>query len=130
MGNIQYTTKQIRELSKNEYVEKVSEKYISFTKECKILFIQKQKTWMFYRDIFKTFKFPEYIVNSKLPERCSQRWQRTFKEHGFLWFTQSKWRPKIERKDTSKMTLEEENEYLRAEVAYLKEIHKLSWKYP
>lgn len=118
-----YNAQQIQELSSNIYVEKCSKRYITFTKECKLEFIKLHKQWEFYRDIFTRFGFPEYIVRSQLPERCSQRWRKLFTEQWVLWFSKKKWRSKKDKKDISKMSLEEQNEYLRAEVAYLRKLY-------
>lgn len=128
MAKQYYTDIQVQELSNNKYVEKCSKKYITFTKDCKIEFLKLSQERIFYRDIFKILWFPDYIVQSKIPERSYNRWKRNLQN----WILESKkGRKKKEKTDISKMTLEEQNEYLRAEVAYLKELHKqIYWHYP
>lgn len=122
-----YTDEQIQELLTNKYVEKCSKKYITFTKACKIEFLKRSQERMFYRDIFKILWFPDYIVNSKIPERSYNRWKRNLQN----WIIESKkWRKK-KNIDITTMTLQEQNEYLKAEVAFLKELHKqVYWHYP
>jgi hypothetical protein len=88
--------------------------------------------WIFYREIFKIFWFPEYVVNSKVPERSYTRWKNLLKNKWLHWLVGvKKWRPLKEKIDINKMTLEEQNVYFKTENAYLKEIHKkVYWHYP
>lgn len=124
MAGIQYNDEQVQELQKNKYVKFVTNKYITFTLECKLEFLSLVREWVFYRDIFKSFGFGEYIVNSPLPERCFQRWKR--KE--MSWNIESKkWRQKKNIIDIENMSIEEQNKYLRTENAYLKELHKMKY---
>jgi hypothetical protein len=81
------------------------------------------------KEIFIKFWFPEYIINSDIPSNSLARWKRLNKK----WIIEeNKWRPKKdENLDFSKMTLQEQNEYLRIENLYLKELHKqIYWEYP
>lgn len=124
MAKIQYTEHQIYELQKNKYVKSVTEKYITFTHECKEEFIKQTKEWLFYRDIFRVFQFPEYIIHSELPRNCFQRWTKKDKTGNL---EGKKWRPKKKGIDIENMSIEEQNEYLRTENAYLKELHKMKY---
>lgn len=126
MAEVKYNSEQIAELLANKYVKSCTSKNISFTKECKIEVIKQWKKWIFYREIFKNLWFPEYIINSKIPERSYNRWKRNNKK----WeIEMKKWRPKKEKIDFNNMTLEQENEYLKAKLAYYQEIKKYldSW---
>ena len=69
MPKIIYTQKQINEIETNKYVEKCTPKQIRFTNEFKIEILKLVDKWFFYRDIFKTLWFPEYVVKLKVPER-------------------------------------------------------------
>jgi hypothetical protein len=124
MAATQYTNKQIQELQRNKYVKSVTSKYITFTLECKIEFLRLANEWMFYRDIFALFGFGEYIVNSSLPQNCFQRWKRKEISWNIEW---KRWRQKKNITDFDSMSIEEQNEYLRAENAYLKELHKMKY---
>ena len=128
MAEIKYTTEQIQELLNNKYVKSCTNKNISFTKEFKIRVMELWKQWLFYRDIFQKLWFPEYIINSKLPESSYSRWKRNL----INWeIEQKKWRKKKEKFDITKMSKDEELEYLRHKVAYLEELKKLvDWGYP
>lgn len=128
MTNIAYSKKQIKELLNNPYVEKCSEKYITYTAECKIEFLKLSKQWLFYREIFRKLWFPSYIVNSKIPERAYNRWKKYLENWIFEWKKKSN---KKERVNFEAMTIEEQVEYLKTENAYLKEFNKtIYWHYP
>lgn len=127
MAEIKYNTEQIKELLNNKYVKNCTPKNITFTKECKIEVLKQWKEWIFYRDIFRNIWFPEYIVNSKIPERSYNRWKRNDKK----WVIENKkWRKKTEY-DPSKMTKDEYIEYLEMKLAIVEELKKIdSWNYP
>lgn len=122
MQQIKYNKIQIIELKENIYVKNVTEKHIVFTKEFKVEVLKLSSKWMFYREIFNKLWFPDYIVNSPIPESCYTRWKNNLKTWSIEWI---KWRPKKEKLDFNNMTLEEENSYLKAKIAYLEEVEKL-----
>lgn len=126
MALIKYNETQIEELKKNKYVKSVTNKNINFTLECKLEVLRLSKKWIFYRDIFKKLWFPEYIVNSKIPERNYNRWKTKSKSWSI---EDKKWRPKKEKIDFNNMTLEQENEYLRTKLALYEELadYMKSW---
>ena len=128
MAEIKYSEEQIKELLNNKYVKSCTNKNITFTKECKIEVVKEWKKWIFYREIFKNLWFPEYIINSKIPERSYNRWKNNDKR----WVIElKKWRHKKEKIDFNNMTLEQENEYLKAKLALVEELKNLNnWKYP
>ena len=132
MSKIDYTPAQIIELESNKYVEKCTPKQIRFTNECKVAVLKLAEQWFFYRDIFTSFDFPEYVVNSKVPWISYTRWKNIKKKSGLIWLIWAKkWRPVKEKIDLSKMNLREKNTYLNAKVAYLEELHKTAyWHYP
>jgi len=132
MAEIKYTEEQIKELESNKYVEKCTGKQIRFTNECKIEVLKMTDKWMFYREVFHKLGFPEYVVFSKVPWISYTRWKNIRNKNGLIWLIGTKkWRPIKEKKDISKMTLEEKNTYLETENAYLKELHKTAYgKYP
>jgi hypothetical protein len=132
MTKIIYTDSQRQEIERNQYVEKCTSKQIRFTNECKIEVLKLADQWFFYRDIFKSFDFPEYVVNSKVPERSYTRWKNIKKTSGLIWLIWSKkWRPVKEKVDMNKMNKDEQVEYLKTKVAYLEELHKSAyWNYP
>ena len=132
MTKIIYTDSQRQEIERNQYVEKCTSKQIRFTNECKIEVLKLADQWFFYRDIFKSFDFPKYVVNSKVPERSYTRWKNIKKTSGLIWLIWAKkWRPVKEKVDITKMNKDEQVEYLKTKVAYLEELHKSAyWNYP
>ena len=96
MAEIKYNKAQIKELKWIKYVKSVTSKNINFTLEYKLEVLKLSKEWLFYRDIFKKLWFPEYIVNSKIPERSFNRWNNKSKN----WNVEDKkWRPKSKKID-------------------------------
>ena len=82
MAGIKYTQAQIKELKANKYVKNVTQKSITFSLECKIEVLKLNKKWLFYTEIFKKLWFPEYIINSKIPQRSFHRWN--YKNNNWL----------------------------------------------
>lgn len=127
MRLIKYNETQIEELKKNKYVKSVTNKNINFTLECKLEVVKLSKRWMFYKDIFKKLWFPEYVINSNIPQECNKRWKRNINKKWVI--EERKWRTKKEKIDFDNMTLEQENEYLRAKLALYEEFadYMKSW---
>ena len=132
MSNREYTREQILELLSNENVKDCSSKYITFTDAFKVKALELDNKWIYHRKIFEDSGFPEYIYHSKTPKISLGNWRHKLKNKWLSWLVQTKkWRKKKQKIDIAKMTLEEQNEYLRTENAYLKELHKtVYWHYP
>jgi len=132
MSKQEYTKEQIQELVSNSCIKTCSSKYITFNDDFKLLALDLDKKWMIHRDIFRKFWFPEYIINSKIPEKSLKNWRYNAKHKWIesLKNTQ-KWRKKKEKFDVSKMNKDEELEYLRTKIAILEELKNfLDWGYP
>lgn len=124
MSHKKYSSHQIEELLWNEYVKSCTEKYITFTDAFKIYCLKQNNQWIYYRDIFRNAGFPEYIIQWAVPKESMWNWKHAFRKQWWQWIiSKKKGRKKKEKKDISKMSLEEQNEYLRAEVAYLRELY-------
>ncbi len=132
-----YNTVQIEEILNNPYVLRCGEKWITFTKKCKIESVQLWNNWFSTKEIFKKFNFPEYILDSQIPKNAICRWNKQYikywkdafweitKRWRKLWF---KWKKKI---NLNNLTDKEKIEYLKTEVVYLKELYKEKhWFYP
>ena len=132
MAGIKYSKKQVEELLKNKYVKDCTQKYISFTDEFKIKVLELDNKWIYHRKIFQELWFPEYICISDVVNRTLRNLRHNVKTKWKDFLLESKkWRKKVENADINKMTLLEQNEYLKTENAVLKEIYKLKyWKYP
>ena len=132
MAEIKYNQDQINELKTIKYVKNVTNKNITFTTEFKYELIKLSKRWLFYKNIFKKLWFPEYICISDVVNRTLRNLRHNVKTKWKDFLLESKkWRKKVENVDINKMTLLEQNEYLKTENAVLKEMYKLKyWKYP
>ena len=129
MTEIKYNKEQIKEIKSNFSVKNCTEKHIVFTKKFKLDAVKLAKEYISAKNIFKQFWFPEYLINSDIPSSSIARWKTLAKK----WIVEEKkWRPKKEENlDYSKMNIKEQNEYLRTENLYLKELHKqIYWEYP
>ena len=125
MSNREYTGEQISELLSNKNVKDCSPKYITFTDAFKMKASELDSKWIYPRKIFEDFGFPEYICRSEVPKISLGNWRYKLKNKWLSWLIQTKkGRKKKEKTDTAKMTLEEQNEHLRTENTYLKELHK------
>jgi hypothetical protein len=113
-------------------VKNCSPKYITFTDAFKLKALELDSKWVYHRKIFEDFGFPEYIYRSKIPKNSLCNWRHKLKNKWLSWLVQTKkWRKKKEKIDIALMSLEEQNEHLRIENAYLKELHKtVYWHYP
>lgn len=131
MAKIKYSIEQTQELQENKYVKKCSNKNITFTKECKEKSVELWNKWLTTKEIFEELKFPKYIIKSEIPAKSLNRWRESIEK----WRIESKrWRKKWHKIKTIKFeefTDKEKIEYLQAENAYLKELHKqIYWHYP
>ncbi len=122
MAKIKYTESQIQELINNEYINWCSNKSITFTKECKIKAVKlRLEKLLSCKEVFRELWFPEYIINTDIPNASLNRWIK----NNHKWKIDLKrWRKRKEI-DISKMTKDEELEYLRTKVAVLEELKKL-----
>lgn len=132
MAGIKYSNEQIEELLNNKYVKDCTSKYITFTDKFKTEVLALDNKWIYHREIFKSFWFPEYIVKSNVVERSLWNWRHKFKNKWLYGLIDTKkWRKKNENIDFTKMLPEEKIKYLETENAFLKEMYKLKhWKYP
>lgn len=132
MAGIKYSKKQIDELLKNKYIKDCTSKYISFTDEFKIKVLDLDSKWVYHRKIFKELWFPEYICISNVVNRTLRNLRHNVKTKWKDFLLESKkWKKKKESIDINKMSIWEQNEYLKTENAILKEMYKLKhWKYP
>lgn len=122
MAEIKYTKEQVMELLKNTYIKSCTNKNISFTKEFKIELLKQSDKWVFYKDIFKNFWFPDYIVNSEIPRNSLNRWKKNINTKWII--EENKWRKKKENTDFQNMNSEEKVKFLEAKVAYLEEVNE------
>ena len=124
MRKVKHTAEQIKELKHNKYVQNCTSKHIVFTKECKIQVVKLSEKYTPPREIFKILWFPNYVIDSATPNSCIMRWKRNLKTKWTI--EESKWQKKKEIFDISKMSKDEELEYLRHKVALFEELNNLT----
>ena len=138
MSKKRYTDEQIKELKANKYVMNCTEKSIQFTDEFRKIAMELDGK-EFPRAIFKKCWFPDYIVNSLIPEKSFNRRRKSMREKWEIWLIDNRWcnwwRPrknKIKKKSWEKIEVsKEEREYMQAELAVYKELfwNNIGW-YP
>jgi len=131
MSNKEYNKEQIELLKSNKYVKGCTSKYITFTDEIKIEALKLDKDWVYFKDIFRYFSFPDFVTESLVPKQSLKSWRHRFKNKWLSWLTWIKWRKKWEKIDISKMSKDDYIKYLETKTAYLEELHKSAyWHYP
>ena len=129
MHKIKYTPEQINELKSNKYVKNCTAKHIIFTRKFKFETVKLAKEYMLPKEIFKSFWFPDYVLNSRIPSLSIDRWKRNMRLKWVM--EETKWRKKKEYFDIFKMTKDEYIEYLEAKLALAEELKKMDkWEYP
>ena len=121
-----FTEKEIKTLSKNKNILKVSSKSIVYALEFKEKFIEEYSKGKLSRIIFEENGFDIEIIGIKRVEQSAQRWKKSYEKEGLLGLKDSRehssGRPKSrELTDDEKMKkleakiklLEIENEFLR-----------------
>lgn len=114
MWKNKYTRYQIQEIKANKYVNNCTEKHIVFKKIFKLEAVKLHKE-MIPKEIFKKFLFPDYVINSEIPQNALARWERNISNKWQI--EEKKWRQAKEKIDFDNMTLAQENEYLRTKLA-------------
>lgn len=138
MSKKRYTDEQIKELKANKYVMNCTEKSIQFTDEFRKIAMELDGK-EFPRAIFKKCWFPDYVVNSKIPEKSFNRRRKSMREKWEIWLIDNRWcnwwkprKNKIKKKSWEKIEVsKEEREYMQAELAVYKELfwNNIGW-YP
>lgn len=123
-----FSEKDIKELSKNKYVKKVSQKGITYTNEFKLHFISEYETGKTSRQIFEEAGFDVDIIGIKRIESASGRWRKSYKDNGVLGLEDTR-TLNSGRTLNRELTLEEilakkdaEIEYLKAELELVKKL--------
>ena len=138
MSKKRYTDEQIKELKANKYVMNCTEKSIQFTDEFRKIAMELDGK-EFPRAIFKKCWFPDYVVNSLIPEKSFNRRRKSMREKWEIWLIDNRWcnwwsprKNKIKKKSWEIIEVsKEEREYMQAELAVYKELfwNNIGW-YP
>lgn len=124
MSNILFTEKDVKKLSKNKYVKKVSNKAITYTNEFKEKVVFETENYQkFPRQVFEECGFDIDVIGLKRIENAAYKWRKQYKKCGELRDDRGKLgRPlKRELSDTEKLKraeakihlLEAENKLLK-----------------
>lgn len=128
MSKKTFSKQDIEVLSRNKYVQNVSEKSITYTNEFKIHFIAEYNNGKSSRTIFKEAGFDTNIIGLKRIDCCSSRWRDSYKINGVIGLddTRRKNSGRPRQRELNKDELIEkqiaEIEYLKAEVELLKKL--------
>ena len=82
MSNKIFTATEIKILSMNPYVKKVSSKGITYADEFKRIFISENEKGNFPREIFEAHGFDIQILGMKRVESSEKRWRAAYRKKG------------------------------------------------
>lgn len=128
MSKKTFTVEEVELLSKNKYVQSVSEKSITYSNEFKIHFIAESKKGKTSRLIFEEAGFDIGIIGERRCEVAGARWRKAFKDKGVLGLDDTRKHnsgAKLKRelsKDEIIARKDAEIEYLKTEVEMLKKL--------
>lgn len=115
-----FTKEEIGSLLQNKFVERCSEKSITFSTAFKIEAIrQYREQGLTSREIFRQAGFDSHVISNDQAIECLRRWRRSYKEKGLEGLKDTRGRLGG-RPKKQKRTEAETIKWLEAEVAYLK----------
>ena len=118
MSKVIFNDKQIKLLSKNPNVLKVSDKAITYSEEFKNKFIEENSKGILPRKIFEDNGFDIEIIGLKRIEQSAARWRKKYLDMGVLGLkdsrTSNSGRPLLRE-----LTAQEEIERLKAKISLL-----------
>ena len=142
MSKILFTDAQVKTLSKNKWIKKITNTTITYTDEFKYKLVKECENYKkFPQDIFKECGIDPEIVGERRYSNAANRWRKQFKETGEIKDTRkdSTGRPrihelsdkeKLERAEAKIKLLEAENELLKKneliEIGILTDIKSIS----
>lgn len=124
MSKVLFTDKQVKELSKNIWIKKVSNKSITYTKDFKVKLVKEtEHLEKFPRDVFIECGINSDIVGDRRIQIAAYHWRKQYKDKGELTDERGKLgRPrinelsseeKLKRAEARIKLLEAENELLK-----------------
>jgi transposase len=119
-----FTEKEIKLLSSNHYVKSVSSKGITYTDEFKHIFIAEKQKGKFARRIFEEFGFDVEVLGTERIKSASKRWQAVYEKNGIIGLCDTR-AGNSGRQKERKLTLEEKNARLEAQINLLKAENEL-----
>jgi len=128
MSNKTFTEKEIKILTQNKYVKKVSNKGITYTDEFKRIFITENEGGKTPRNIFVDHGFEIEMLGMKRIQSSGGRWKLSYREKGVLGLQDTRksnsGRPRISELSAEEKIerLKVQNKLLKAENELLKKI--------
>lgn len=123
-----FTEKEIKTLSNNYYVKKVSTKGITYTEEFKRIFIAEYEAGKFPKEIFSLYGFDVDIIGIERVKSAAKRWRAAYRKNGISGLKDTR-RGNSGRSREKDLSLEEkyarlqaQNNLLKAENELLKKI--------
>ena len=124
MGINYFTDEQVKTLSNNKYVLRVSNKAITYSEEFKELFVYEYENGLTPRMIFSKYGFDPTVIGRKRIQNCSMSWRKQSQRSNGLTDTRkiNSGRPRkkelsdeenIKRLKAKITILEQENAYLK-----------------
>lgn len=142
MSKILFTDSQVKKLSKNKWIKKITNTTITYTDEFKYKLVKECEDYKkFPQDVFRECGIDPEIVGERRYSNAANRWRKQFKETGEIKDTRkdSTGRPrihklsdkeKLERAEAKIKLLEAENELLKKneliEIGLLTDIKSIS----
>ncbi|WP_432613181.1 IS3 family transposase [Halobacillus litoralis] len=124
MSKKTFTGKEVKQLSSNPYVKKVSTKGITYTEDFKRIVIVEKEKGKFARQIFEECGFDTKIIGMTRIRAASNRWQTAYKKNGATGLNDA--RPgNSGRPREAELSLEEKNTRLQAQLHLLKAENEL-----
>lgn len=117
-----FTDKEIRLLSKNKYIKKVSEKAITYTEEFRNIFIEQSNKGLFPVQIFEDAGLTVEILGKRRIEECAARWRKKYKNGDTLYDKRKYCSGRSIQRDLS---VEEINKRLEAKILLLEAENEL-----
>lgn len=131
MSNKIFTKEELKILSKNRYVKKLSVKGITYTDEFKSIFIAENEKGKFPREIFEECGFDINILGSERIKSAGKRWRAAYRKNGVCGLTDTR-KLNSGRPSEKELSIEEkfkrlqaQNNLLKAENELLKKIQYL-----
>lgn len=119
-----FTDKEIKLLSKNQYVKSVRSKGITYTDEFKSIFVVEKEKGKFAREIFEECGFDVEVLGIQRIKSASRRWREAYTENGISGLCDTRAKNSGRTRDRE-LTLKEKNARLEAQINLLKAENEL-----
>ena len=119
-----FTEKEIKILSNNQYVKRVSIKGIIYTNEFKRIFISENEKGKFPKLIFENHGFNIDILGLERAKSSASRWRRAYRKEGLLGLDDTR-KEKSGRARDKELSIEQKYERLKAQNRLLEAENEL-----